>query len=437
MTKNSTKKGIYFILLAFSAFFYNTAKAQSTVPKLKFCQPQLVAGINGALGATYKFANVTSGVDAYVKIEDINNGAILVNIDDSVVGYYNAWQPTVGGPNAAGSSYIKWNIEFKTPAGLVYTFATVDATAIDVDGDNASISEFVGVNGQSSYDVPTLIPTLLNVTSLSDTDNVNGDDPSATNLWSFGPITNRYDIDTASQDVRINYHFTNISKIKFYTGSTVGAPGGALNRYHSIYFMDIKNQNWSVLPVTYSTFNAILNNKMVNLSWAVNAELANDQFEVERSFDQTNFSTSGFVLGAQSVKNGFGQYSFDDKSAEILKHDVIYYRLKQLDKKGNATYSVVKMVRMPEVAAAKTTVQVMPNPYMDKLKINFESNTNGNAEIRLISASGTVVKKVASSISKGLNSFQIQDLRGQDPGMYVVNIVVNGKSVDSQKIIKN
>ncbi|MEO8568775.1 MAG: T9SS type A sorting domain-containing protein, partial [Ginsengibacter sp.] len=174
-----------------------------------------------------------------------------------------------------------------------------------------------------------------------------------------------------------------------------------------------------------------------NLSWAVNAELANDQFEVERSFDQTNFSTSGFVLGAQSVKNGFGQYSFDDKSAEILQHEVIYYRLKQVDIKGNSTYSVVKMVRLPQVSAGKTTVQVMPNPYMDKLKINFESNTNGNAEIRLISASGTVVKKVASAISKGLNSFQIQDLRDQNPGMYVVNIVVNGKSVDSQKIIKN
>ena len=174
------------------------------------------------VGATYEFANVTSGVDAFVRIEDINNGAILVNIDDSTIGYYDAWQPTVGGPNVAGSSYIKWNIDFKTSAGSAYVFATVDAAAIDVDGDNASISEFVGVNGQSSYDVPTQIPTLLTITSLSDTDNVNRDDPSPTNLWAFGPVTNRADIDTSSEDVRINYHFINTSKIKFYTGSTVG-----------------------------------------------------------------------------------------------------------------------------------------------------------------------------------------------------------------------
>ena len=104
---------------------------------------------------------------------------------------------------------------------------------------------------------------------------------------------------------------------------------------------------------------------------------------------------------------------------------------------GNYTYSVVKMVRIADITAKKTTIQVMPNPYMDKLNINFESNTGGTAEISLISTSGTIVKKVISAINKGFNNLQVQDLRDQNPGMYVVNIVVNGISVNSQKIIKN
>ena len=62
------------------------------------------------------------GVDAFVKIEDIKNGAKLVNIDDSTFGYYDAWQPIVGGPGTYGSSYIKWDIEFKTTSGSIYTF---------------------------------------------------------------------------------------------------------------------------------------------------------------------------------------------------------------------------------------------------------------------------------------------------------------------------
>ncbi|CAN5264185.1 hypothetical protein BH20BAC1_BH20BAC1_13160 [soil metagenome] len=400
-------------LITVASFFtVLSAQAQSS-PKLKFRQPTLISGVNGEVG-----------------------GALLVNIDDSLVGYYDAWQPTVGGPDALGSSYIKWDVQFKSSLGTNYFFATLDASAIDIDGDNAYISEFSGVNGQSSYDVPSLIPTLLTIESKSDTDNINGDDPSLNNLWAYGPITNRYDIDTSSEDVRINYHFTEMSKIKFYTGSTVHGTGGALNRYHCIYFMDIANATWSVLPVVYHSFDAVLGKDAVNLYWSVNSEFANDQFEIERSFDQINFVVSGLILGANSTANGINQYSFPDKNADIFIHQVIYYRLRQVNQNGNYTYSSVKMVRLPQTLASKATVQVMPNPYMDKLNISFESNDGGQAEIRLLNASGAVIKKLSSSINKGVNNFQLQDLHNQTPGMYVVNILVNGKSVDTRKIIK-
>ncbi len=436
MNKNFTLPARFITLFIIATVFAIAgAKAQS-VPKLKFRQPQLVVGIDGTVGATYKFANVVSGVDAFVTIERIINGAFLVNIDDSTVGYYDAWQPTVGGPNAVGSSYIKWDIEFKTSAGAVYSFAKVDASAIDVDGDNAYISEFVGVNGQATYDLPTLIPTLLDVQNLSDTDNINGDDPNPDNLWAFGPVVNRYNIDTASEDVRINYHFTNSSKIKFYTGSTVRAPGGALNRYHSIYFIDITKQNWSVLPVTYLSFDAVLLNNMVNLSWAVNAEMQTDHFEVERSFDQTNFSTAAIILGAQSTIKNINQYSFRDAN-EIVKHPVIFYRLKQILPDGSFTYSTVKMVRTGnDLLVTKPTVKILPNPYMDQISVNFESYENGNAEIRLIDISGNVVKKIQAGVSNGTNKVQLKDLSSNTPGIYILNLVVNGKSISSQKLTK-
>ena len=79
----------------------------------------------------------------------------------------------------------------------------------------------------------------------------------------------------------------------------------------------------------------------------------------------------------------------------------------------------------------------MPNPYMDKLTVNFDSKSSGKAEIQMISASGTMVKKTESAINKGFNNIQLQDLSAQIPGMYVVNIVVNGESIGTQKIIKN
>jgi hypothetical protein len=440
MNKNSTLSAKCIALIITAIFFSITNIEAQTIPKLIFAQPQLVSGTNGQINATYKFSDVTSGVDAYVSIENIVNGAYLINIDDSTLGYYNAWQPTVGGNGLYGSSYIKWDIKFEDKKGKKYKFPELDATAIDIDGDNVRVRELIGVNGQSDYSVPTQIPSLLTISNPSDTDDINNSDPSNTNLIALGPVINRVGIDTLSQDVRLNFSIKKLSEFKMYTGSEVDSNGttGAIatNRYHCIYFQDIVG-SYGVLPVTYQSFNAALNNNMVHLYWTTDAETNNDHFEVERSFDQTSFSTVGFVVGAQSDNNGIKQYSFKDDNNEILKHNVIYYRLKQVDANGNYNYSVVKIVRYNNINETKLVLQVMPNPYMDKLNVNFDSKNDGKAEIRMISVSGAVVKKIETTINKGFNNVQVLDLSSQLPGMYVVNIVVNGVSVGSQKIIKN
>ena len=185
------------------------------------------------------------------------------------------------------------------------------------------------------------------------------------------------------------------------------------------------------------SFKAVLNNNIVNLYWTADAETNNNYFEVERSFDQANFSTVGLVAGPQLVSNGKNQYSFKDNDNDILKHNVIYYRLKQVDLNNNYTLSVVQMVRVNNINKANLVMQAMPNPYMDKLSVDFDSKNAGSAEIRMISISGTIVKKIETTITKGLNNVQLRDLSSQLPGMYVINIVVNGVSIGSQEIIKN
>src|ERR1017187_10315832 len=190
MNKNFTQAVKYnLLLIALTSLFSYSIKAQTT-PSLVFKQPKLVAGTNGKIGATYKFSNVIPNIDAYVKIEDIVNGAVLRTIDDSTLGYYNAWQPTVGGPGTYGSSYIKWDVKFDS-AGSPHVFSTLAASAIDVDGDNSMVREFINVNGQTSYSIPTQIPSMLTIKTVKDTDNINGTDASDSNLNALGPIANR------------------------------------------------------------------------------------------------------------------------------------------------------------------------------------------------------------------------------------------------------
>ena len=199
--------------------------------------------------------------------------------------------------------------------------------------------------------------------------------------------------------------------------------------------MDITGRTFNLLPVTYRTFDATLNNNTVNLSWITGAESKNDRFEVERSFDQTNFSTVGIILGAQSNNGISYHYSFTDGAEELMNHTVIYYRLKQVDTNKKITYSVMRIVRI-NTLVTKAFVQVSPNPYMDKLNVNFVSDASGKAEVRLISASGNLVRITASTITKGYNNIQLQDLQSQAPGLYIANIIINGKVVTSLKVLK-
>ncbi len=428
---------LLFTIIAFVSFL--SSKAQS-VPKLKFIQPQLVSGIDGQKDAVYKFSNVVPGVDAYVQIENIYGGAVLVNIDDSTLGYYEAWQPTVGGPDTLGSySYIKWSIEFKTTAGAINTFPVFNASSIDVDGDNVRVREFVEVNGYSSYDVPTQVPSLLEISEVPLTDSTYSDDPNPINIYALGPVANRVGIDTFSLDVRINYHFTNSSKIKLYTGSQIDANGStaaiATDRYHCIYFHDVQNDLFSVLPITYLSFKITANKNQVFLSWTSDTKNIDNAFEVERSFDQKKFLKIGTVSILQNLNGTSGQYSFIDNANELTKHKEVFYRLKLLDQKGTFNYSMIKMVRI--TTSEKTTIQVLPNPYMEKLNVNFQVEDYNKAEVRLIDMSGNVIASTQAMVTKGMNTIQLANLNSKATGLYVVNLIIDGKLVNSQKVLKN
>jgi len=447
MNKNSTLTGKSIIILAIftllSGFSANagTGKGTAKAPTFKFSNPILVSGIAGQIGAKYFFKDVYNKKDAVITILNIVGGAVLKEMDNTTTGYPDAWQPTVGGPGVFGTSYIKWDVEFDS-AGVPYVFPLIDLSAADVDGDNVRVRELSGIVGSNiNYDLPdSIIPSLLTISRLKDNDNLWGTDDDDSVFMALGPVANRAGIDTLALDVRIDYTFFNRSSFQIYTGSQIdnnGSTGGiATDRFHSIYFGDLFGR-LSILAVKCQNFNAMWKNDAVNLNWTMCSDVTNSHFEIERSFDQTNFSTTGIVLGYQSVTKGAYQFAFTDKDKEIFNHNIIYYRLKQVDNNGNYNYSVVIMVRISNNSNQKIAVQIMPNPYMDKLNVNFESQTYGKAEIRMISASGTLAKILAVNINKGFNNLQLQDLSNQLPGMYVINIVVNGQSIGSQKIVKN
>jgi len=102
------------------------------------------------------------------------------------------------------------------------------------------------------------------------------------------------------------------------------------------------------LPVSLLFFEALANDNHVKTRWATASETNNDYFTVERSADAIDFQPVGIVDGS-GQSNALIQYAFTD--AEPLP-GLSYYRLKQTDFDGSATYSEIKPVRFTEDPAS-------------------------------------------------------------------------------------
>lgn len=188
------------------------------------------------------------------------------------------------------------------------------------------------------------------------------------------------------------------------------------------------------LPVQYLSFDAVVNEKAVTLKWLTTLEVNNSHFEVERSFDNNNFSSVGIVLdGYNSGANK--SYQFKDNSASLQGKTVAYYRLKQYDIDGKFNYSKVLAVRLQSKTDA--IMQVSPNPFAENVNIRFNATENGTAQLRILSMTGQTMLSKQSTISKGYNNIQVADLKGLAAGMYVAQLSMNGVVIDNQRLIKN
>lgn len=423
MKLNSTL--VLFIVL-FISLNYNNAQAQCTAPSLVYQNAILVSGTAGNVNAKYKFPSVAAGVDAYITILNKVGGATLTNIDGVVAGGYNAaWQPTVKTKTApgAGESYISFRIEYKNSSDSSnHTFDCFQLSFIDVDGDNDKVREFVAAKGFSNYTIAN--NSVLTITT------------QAGMTKALGPVTTYANIDTTSYPTNINFRYMNTDKIdEVWIGSKVTNGFTVQDRYNCSYFANVSIPNGGILPVSYLSFDGVVNDKSVLLKWITAQEMNNSHFEVERSFDMNNYTTIGMVLDGFAA-NGTGKsYQFKDNAAELQGKTIVYYRLKQIDIDGKATYSKVLAVRMQ--AKAGVTMQASPNPFVENLNIRFNATETGIAQIRILNSYGQTLLSKQSPISKGYNNVQVDGLNGLAAGMYIAQLVLNGTVIDNQRVVKN
>lgn len=175
------------------------------------------------------------------------------------------------------------------------------------------------------------------------------------------------------------------------------------------------------LPVNLLQFSGWKNGNSNELNWSTSSEQDNDYFIIERSTDGVTFIEIGRV-DRKGNSTTVQQYSFNDFKPS---NGANYYRLKQVDFDGKASYSNMVVL---DNASTLATMDIYPNP------------NNGSFDIRVSSEATAYVLetmdihgKVVYSIT-GDESFETFHVSNLSSGVYVVRLS-SGDQVITKKLV--
>jgi hypothetical protein len=186
---------------------------------------------------------------------------------------------------------------------------------------------------------------------------------------------------------------------------------------------------WSVLPVELINFQGNLNkSNRVSLEWKVANNETIGQFEIQRSYDGSEFKTIGVVF--TSEKRGSEEYLFYET---ISSFDKARYRLKMIDQNDNVTYS--KILVFQSKAATNSNIRIIGNPVTDKLTFNYSSSATQAIDVKIYDMTGRIIMSNKINSLEGSNIISFPLALNFKPNMYVLE-VSNGSAIQTAKFIK-
>ncbi|RZK29578.1 MAG: T9SS type A sorting domain-containing protein, partial [Hymenobacter sp.] len=183
------------------------------------------------------------------------------------------------------------------------------------------------------------------------------------------------------------------------------------------------------LPVELSRFDVLALRQDALLTWSTASEHNNDHFTIERSLNGSNFVEVGTVRG-QGNSQRPTDYTFTDNGAGRLAAATVYYRLKQVDLNGTASYSPVRTVQFAS-ATAQATAILYPNPSQGQTVVDPRSLAAGTYSVQLLDLAGRVLRTQQS-----VNEAFTLDIAALPQGAYIV--LVQGAGVrQSLRLLRN
>jgi hypothetical protein len=179
------------------------------------------------------------------------------------------------------------------------------------------------------------------------------------------------------------------------------------------------------LPVKFTSITASYVSGAVKVNWQTSTESGIAFYEIERSFNGREF----FPVGKASAKennNSLVNYAWVDATP---LNGISYYRVKALEKDGQASYTTIVRVN---TSRDKAEIAVAPNPVKSgQLNVQLSSLTKGTYSLKLYNNVGQMVYSSQVSTEGGsLNqSFSLPST--VKPGVY--NLQVTGGDIQLNK----
>lgn len=150
-----------------------------------------------------------------------------------------------------------------------------------------------------------------------------------------------------------------------------------------------------------------------------------DYFEIERSVNGADFTALNQIKGSPKAA---GEYQYTDEKWESSMN---YYRLKAVDRKGIAEYSVV--ISINNNLTGEKFVHLMENPVSKKLPLHI-METKSDLKIQIADLSGKVL--LSKIIAKGFSGMLNLDLNAVASGQYILQVIGTGTNETTKFIIK-
>jgi hypothetical protein len=177
------------------------------------------------------------------------------------------------------------------------------------------------------------------------------------------------------------------------------------------------------LPVKFSSFTASRLDNSGLLNWMVENQTANmSHFEIERSFTGSDFARIGRKEAVYSGGNGI--YDFTDGGVFNNYSGNVYYRIKQVDRTGEITYSPVRTIKADGKGFG---LSLYPNPVVKEANILFTLSEAKQVSLVITDAAGKQYTNITMQAAKGMTQKNI-DVSTLSAGTYIVRIVAGDES---------